>query len=205
MRWASKSPQTLLRRRKDRSDHRLMLRASGSHRLSTLECTYIAIWLMFVLPLRPAACRPHTIGVAMAASCAEHVPTCTLLRYTMLKYPALEPCLQSMLLPHPHSPMFIICPPSQKHIPVRLLRAQPPADARQTRNDRAKTRRRALLHRAFCFAFKKTWPWSHDAIPALSACTACRHCSLRYDISSAGIRRLLEIANPRLTSCFSKS
>lgn len=38
----------------------------------------------------------------------------------------------------------------------RLLRAQPPADARQTRNDRGKTRRRALLHRAFIFYSKES-------------------------------------------------
>lgn len=111
MRWASKS-QTPLQRRKDRSAHRLMLRAPGSHRLSTLECTYIATWLRFLFSHLSVLACTHNWWRWLRHARYLYLH----LHLHSVRHPALEPSLQ--LMPLPHSPTSIICPPSQRHIPV---------------------------------------------------------------------------------------
>lgn len=129
-----------------------------SARVTSALHTGMYVWLLFVCS--PSSMYTHSWR---GDGCVMH-GTCTL-------YPALEPSLAASFANVYHLPSL------PKHIPVRLSRAQPPADARQTRN-RGKTRRRALLHRAFYFPLK-SWFWSHDAIPALSALPAAIvHCAM---------------------------
>lgn len=119
--------------------HRLPQVDVQSARVTSALHTGMYVLLHILFASSPSSMCTHTVGVAMAASCTVLVLCVLRGNHLLLR----------------HSPMFITCPPSQKHIPVRLLRAQPPADARQTRNDKRKNKAPCSSASGILFSLKK--------------------------------------------------